>query len=903
MLQLLQKLMGAPNERKLKNFHLEAEHINDLEPEFQRLSDDALKAKTAKFRQILADRERSGNAEADFKLEQEVLNFLLPEAFATVREASRRTLGLRHYDVQLVGGMVLHKGQIAEMRTGEGKTLVATLPAYLNALAGKGVHVVTVNDYLAKRDAEWMGQVYNYLGLSVGTVLSNQRGGNLFAEKHAAYACDITYGTNNEYGFDYLRDNMASSKGHLVQRPAYYAIVDEVDSILIDEARTPLIISGRLEKSADIYREMSKIAPQLKRDEDYTVDEKGRNVILAEEGIDKVMSLMGVDDLFDPRTNLAHHLVQALRAKDLFIHDVDYVVSQTGEVVIVDEFTGRLMEGRRWSDGLHQAIEAKENCAIQDETQTLASITFQNLFRLYPKLSGMTGTAMTEAAEFSKIYNLEVTAIPPNRINSRTDMHDEVYKNEGAKYRAVVREIEQMYAEKRPVLVGTISIEKSEMISNMLREKKIPHNVLNAKQHEQEAYIVAQAGRYGAVTIATNMAGRGTDILLGGNAEFLARDFLIERGVHPNEVTPEYIDDLIETKRKETEVEKEKVIALGGLHIIGTERHESRRIDNQLRGRAGRQGDPGSTKFYLALDDSLMRLFGGDKVAGWMDALNVDEDTPLNAPMIAGAIERAQKRVEQYHFDIRKSVIKFDDVLTEQRGLIYTQRRRVLEGTGLRSSIMHMVEQELDRLMQSHLISDLDPKEWPEESVAEFLAELHMRLPQLTDVITKDSLIGKTYAQMAVMVQDAGRQAYESLENSLTEASIKLEQEHGLILDGIEDPQTEEDKHALRRVERDILLQVVDARWIDHLHSLDTLREGIGLRAYGQKDPLIEYKREAYEMFQQLTYDIQRETVTLLFRARIEIQLEKQFALQEQDDDVEAVDTDITEAAEASIEA
>ena len=496
-----------------------------------------------------------------------------------------------------------------------------------------------------------------------------------------------------------------------------------------------------------------------------------------------------------------------------------------------------------------------------------------------------------------------MTAIPPNRKNSRLDEHDEVYKNEAAKFRAVVREIEEKYKQKRPVLVGTISIEKSEMLSNMLREKKIVHNVLNAKQHEQEAYIVAQAGRLGAVTIATNMAGRGTDILLGGNPEFLARDFLIDRGVHPNEVTQEYINDLIETKRKETEIEKEKVVALGGLCILGTERHESRRIDNQLRGRAGRQGDPGTSKFYLALDDSLMRLFGGDKVAGWMEALNVDEDTPLNAPMIAGAIERAQKRVEQYHFDIRKSVIKFDDVLTEQRGLIYSQRRRVLEGKGLRESMMHMLQLELARLMDTHLLAGVDPKDWPAEAIPEFLAELHMRMPQLAQEITADVLAGQTFIEITLIVQHAGQNTYLALENSLTEAAIQLEKEHGLILEGIEDPQTEEDNHPLRRIERDILLQVVDARWIDHLHSLDTLREGIGLRAYGQKDPLIEYKREAYDMFQQLTYDIQRETITLLVRARIEIQLEKQLDMEASLHGIEQeFDTELTEAVEATLE-
>ncbi len=899
MLQLISKLIGNPNERKVKKLEPLIYQIGDLEPQWQKMSDDELRAQTDRFRNELANRERSDNPKRDRELEQEVLDLILPEAFATVREAGRRVLGMRHYDVQMIGGMILHHGGIAEMRTGEGKTLVATLPAYLNALTGKGVHIVTVNDYLAKRDAEWMGNIYNFLGLSVGKVLSSQRGPNISAEKRMAYAADITYGTNNEFGFDFLRDNMAANKFNLVQRPFYYAIVDEVDSILIDEARTPLIISGRLEKSAELYQSMAQLAPRLRKEDDYTVDEKARNVILTEDGIDRAQELLGVEDLFDPRTNLAHHLLQALKAKELYKRDIDYVVSEKGECVIVDEFTGRLMEGRRWSDGLHQAVEAKEGVRIQDETQTLASITFQNLFRLYPKLSGMTGTAMTEEAEFGKIYSLEVTAIPTNRSDVRTDHPDSVYKNEAAKFRAVGNEIEEMHKIGRPVLVGTISIEKSEALSEMLTAKGIPHQVLNAKQHEREAYIVAQAGRKGAVTIATNMAGRGTDILLGGNPEFLAREWLMQKGVDPGSVTLEYFKELVEkTKQETTDKEKSEVVALGGLHIIGTERHESRRIDNQLRGRAGRQGDPGSSRFYLALDDSLMRLFGGDRVAGMMEMLNIEEDTPINAPMVTRAIEGAQRKVEAYHFDVRKSILKYDDVLTQQRELIYGQRRRVLEGLGLRASIIGMIEAEMERQVDAHINEEMSPEDWPEGTMEELLAELHSRIPQMSETITAETLANKKYQDIVSLLKQEAVKVYETIENELYTLSHQLESEHGVVLEGIEDAETDEDKHPLRRIERDILLHIVDSKWIDYLHNLDALREGIGLRAYGQKDPLIEYKREAFEMFQQLTYDIQRETVNVLFRTRIEIQLERQVEELQDEQLVHDIETELTEAAE-----
>ena len=598
----LLKLLGDPNDKKIKAIMGVIDHINELEPEFAALSDDELRAKTQEFKDILAKRPTSTNFKTDLKLEKEALDKILPEAFATVREAGKRVLNMRHFDVQLIGGYFLHNGHIAEMRTGEGKTLVATLPAYLNALTGKGVHVITVNDYLAKRDSEWMGKIYNFLGLSVGVVLSNGDGARDFVKKYDAYRCDITYGTNNEFGFDYLRDNMATSEDMLVQRPFNYAIIDEVDSILIDEARTPLIISGRLAQSEETYRSMAQIAPQLEKEVDYTVDEKNKNVILTEEGIDKAQNLIGVSDLFDMKTNYAHHLLQALKAKELFVKDTDYVVKD-GEIMIVDEFTGRIMEGRRWSDGLHQAIEAKEGVEIQDETQTLASITFQNLFRLYPKLAGMTGTAMTEEAEFGKIYNLEVTSIPTNKKDIRIDYPDVIYKSEVQKYLAVIDDIVKQHKLGRPVLVGTVSIEKSEYLSSLLKQRGIRHNVLNAKHHEKEAYIIAQAGRYGAVTIATNMAGRGTDILLGGNAEYLAKAELDERGITESNVDyKELSADALARAREITEKEHAQVVEVGGLHVIGTERHESRRIDNQLRGRAARQGDPGSTRFFLSVD-------------------------------------------------------------------------------------------------------------------------------------------------------------------------------------------------------------------------------------------------------------------------------------------------------------
>lgn len=963
MLDLIRKLVPDPNARKVKTMQPIVDHINDLEAEIQKLSDDELRGKTIEFRQMLANRERADNLKQDRLWEQQMLDNLLPEAFAVVREASKRVLNMRHFDVQLIGGMVLHQGGIAEMRTGEGKTLVATLPAYLNALTGKGVHVITVNDYLAKRDGEWMGQLYQFLGLSVGMVLSEQRGFNSFELKKQAYNADITYGTNNEFGFDYLRDNMAGSKSQLCQRAFNFAVIDEVDSILIDEARTPLIISGRLEQSADLYRSMARIAPALTREDDYTVDEKGRNVVMTEEGIDRAQELLNVDDLFDIQNNWAHYVLQALKAKELFKRDIDYIVKD-GEIVIVDEFTGRLMEGRRWSDGLHQSVEAKEGLQIQDETQTLASITFQNLFRLYPKLSGMTGTAMTEEAEFGKIYNLSVTTIPTNRSDVRQNIPDTIFKNEKVKYFKAVEEIIDYHELGRPVLIGTVSIEKSEELSKMLttpvymtqhlREKAsrvlkaledgkettilqtltpylkspemydkadfdklatqfkdkgelpdllnsigttakvahaiqrgVPHHVLNAKQHEKEAYIVAQAGRYKAVTIATNMAGRGTDILLGGNAEFLAKQELSEEGRDWRDIDEEIMTRLVAAKKSITEDEKQKVVALGGLHIIGTERHESRRIDNQLRGRAARQGDPGSTHFFLSLEDSLMRKFGGDKIAGMMDMLGVDEAMPISHGMVTRAIEGAQRKVEAYFFDIRKNILQYDDVLTEQRKLIYEQRRKVLNGENLRASTRHMVEQVMERLVYSHVAPNSTSEDWDDETKTAMLNEINgltHRFAHLDDSILKNTSAHK----LVSLLKAEGLIIYEKLEDELTDIAQDLNVQHGMTLAGLEDEldtdprdsdgkplsesQLQEIRHPLRRIERDVLLSVIDQRWIDYLHQLDHLREGIGLRAYGQKDPLNEYKAEAFAMFQQLTYQIQSDTVLMLYNTRIELQ-------------------------------
>ena len=868
MISFLLKLMGDPNEKKVKNIMGIIDHINALEPEFEKLSDDELRAKTDEFKAILAKRPTSENEKADRILEKEALDKILPEAFATVREAGKRVLNMRHFDVQLIGAYFLHNGHIAEMRTGEGKTLVATLAAYLNALTGKGVHVVTVNDYLAKRDSEWMGKIYKFLGLTVGVILSNQHDAEEFERKRAAYACDITYGTNNEFGFDYLRDNMASSKEMLVQRPYNYAIIDEVDSILIDEARTPLIISGRVEKSADTYTLMAKVAPQLEKLKDYEVDEKNKNVILTEDGIDKAQEIIGCKDLFDINNQYAHDLLNALKAKELFIKDTDYVVKD-GEIMIVDEFTGRLMPGRRWSDGLHQAIEAKEGVTIQDETQTLASITFQNLFRLYPKLSGMTGTAMTEEAEFGKIYNLEVTAIPTNRNDIRIDNSDVIYKTETAKFNAVVDDIIKQNKLGRPVLVGTISIEKSEYVSALLKQRGVKHNVLNAKQHEREAYIIAQAGRVGAVTIATNMAGRGTDILLGGNAEYLAKEELEKNGVSPSDNNYEAIkEQALEKARKITETEHAKVVELGGLHVIGTERHESRRIDNQLRGRAARQGDPGSTRFFLSLQDNLMRIFGGDKITALMTMLNVDENMEIESSLITRQIQSAQKKVETYHFDIRKSVLQYDDVMNIQREKFYAQRKSVLEGKNLTEDIKYMIDKEVDRLLKSYIAPEMNPEEYIPEDLETLIKELHATMPQLA-YIGVDDIKNYRFSKIYDSLKDAAQKAYKDHEEEIINFYNSIMEQYD---PDAKKQETFSDDNIMRNLERDILLRVVDNQWIDHLHNIDMLKEGIGLRAYGQKDPLIEYKKEAYDLFNKMMFEIQSTTIKYLFRAKFGIQ-------------------------------
>ena len=869
MLDLLFKWLGGSNEQKIKSIEGVIEHINALEPEFEKLSDDELKAKTQEFKEILSKREVSEDFREDRKLEKEALDKILPEAFATVREAAKRVLNMRHFDVQLMGGYFLHNGQIAEMRTGEGKTLVATLPAYLNALTGKGVHVITVNDYLAKRDSEWMGRVYRFLGLTVGVILADNRGASEYDDKRAAYRCDITYGTNNEFGFDYLRDNMATSNDMLVQRPYNYAIIDEVDSILIDEARTPLIISGKLEKSADTYKLMAKIAPKLKKDVDYEVDEKNKNVILTEEGIANAEKLIGCKDLFDISNQFAHHLLQALKAKELFIKDTDYVV-KNGEVMIVDEFTGRLMEGRRWSDGLHQAVEAKEHVKIQDETQTLASITFQNLFRLYPKLSGMTGTAMTEEAEFGKIYNLEVTVIPTNKKDIRINYPDVIYKTERAKFNAVVEDIIAQHKIGRPVLVGTISIEKSEYLSKLLKKRGIKHNVLNAKYHEKEAYIIAQAGRYGAVTIATNMAGRGTDILLGGNAEYLAKDMLDTKGYNP-ETTPDYEEKkkqaLSQAKQITTE-EHEKVVAAGGLHVIGTERHESRRIDNQLRGRAARQGDPGSTRFFLSLEDNLMRIFGGDKLMHIMTMLNVEEDMAIESPLITKQFQSAQRKVETYHFDIRKNVLEYDDVMNIQREKFYAQRKRVLNQCNLSEDLLFMMDRELDRLLKSYISPEMNPEEYIKDDLESLVRELHSIVPQL-DYIKVEDIKDKRFSEIYDSLREAMNNAYRDHEAEIVNFYNDVMSQYDK---DFKPQELYADDNVMRSLERDILLRVVDNKWIDHLHNIDMLKDGIGLRAYGQKDPLIEYKKEAYDLYNTMMHEVQGETVKYLFRTKFGVQ-------------------------------
>jgi len=821
VLKMLRNLLDD-NARDIKRMERLVKQINALEPEMRNLTDIDLQNQTVVFKERL---ERG-----------ETLEELLPEAFATVREASRRVLNMRHFDVQLIGGIVLHQGRIAEMKTGEGKTLVATLPVYLNALTERGVHVVTVNDYLARRDSEWMGRIYKFLGLSVGLVV---HGLDPF-ERKQSYAADVTYGTNNEFGFDYLRDNMIIHPDELVQRELHYAIVDEVDSILIDEARTPLIISGQGFKATDLYFTFARLVPRLSREADYTVDEKAHTVALTEEGVAKVEKMLKIENLYDDgNIELTHHLYQALKAHALMKRDRDYVVKD-GQVIIVDEFTGRLMFGRRYSEGLHQAIEAKEGVRIERESQTLATVTFQNYFRMYEKLAGMTGTAATEEEEFRKIYKLDVVVVPTHMPMIRKDLPDVIYKTEKAKFKAVVEEIARRYSTGQPVLVGTISIEKSEVLSQMLTRRGVAHQVLNAKHHDKEAQIVAQAGRLGSVTIATNMAGRGTDILLGGNPEFLANSELKTLANNDNPDEPEtklLYNQLLEKYKKITAAEHQKVVDLGGLHIVGTERHESRRIDNQLRGRTGRQGDPGSTQFYSSLEDDLMRLFGSDNISGIMDRLGIEEDMPIEHNLITRSIEAAQKRVENRNFELRKHVLQYDDVINQQRTLIYNQRRQVLLGEDLQSTVQQMIEESVYRTVDTYCPNGVHMEEWDLDSLCRQAEQLFL---------PGDSLEPEDFTQTG------SQKIKEELLARALSAYKKRENELGA--------------KTMRELERILLLKVVDEKWMDHLDNMDQLREGIGLRAYGQKDPLIEYKFESYEMFQNMIASIQEDIVRYLYR-------------------------------------
>ena len=783
LLSFLQRLLGNNNAKEIKKMRAIADHINEIEPNYVKLSDANLVAKTDEFKRRLQ--------------KGETLDDILPEAFAVVREASKRVLGMRHFDVQLIGGICLHRGNIAEMRTGEGKTLVATLPVYLNALTGNGVHVVTVNDYLATRDSEQMGRLYNFLGLSTGLIVANLD----FNQRKEAYACDITYGTNNEFGFDYLRDNMVSDVSQMVQRPLNYAIVDEVDSILIDEARTPLIISGPGQRSTDNYYKLAKIVPHLVKDEDYTIDEKQTTIAPTDSGIAKVEKMLGVENLYDSENIELNHLLGAsLRAYAMMHRDTDYVVKD-GEVVIVDEFTGRLMFGRRYSDGLHQAIEAKEGLKVERESQTLASVTFQNYFRMYKKLAGMTGTAKTEEKEFIDIYGLEVLPIPPNKPLARIDLPDQIFKTKAAKYRAVVRNAVERHQTGQPILIGTTSITQSEELSDMLLRSGVPHKVLNAKHHEKEAEIVADAGQMGMVTIATNMAGRGTDITLG-----------------------------------------EGVPELGGLAILGTERHESRRIDNQLRGRAGRQGDPGSSQFFLSLEDDLMRIFGADNITGIMDKLGMEEDEPIEHSLITKSIERAQKKVEDHNYNIRKYVLEYDDVMNQQREVLYEQRRRILRNESLRDTINEMIDKLVTESVDAYADEKLYPEEWDYEGLYKHLSQYF-----LTEEIMSSQ-----------DMEEYSRQ--ELLERLLEIAHAEYQDRVDMLGDAM-----------FGQLEKAIMLRVVDNKWMEHLDNMDMLREGIGLRAYGQKNPLVEYKFEAFDMFQNMIAAIQDETIMALYKIRAQL--------------------------------
>jgi len=847
--KFLTKVFGSSNQRYLKSVQPIVAQINELEPGLKKLSDDELRARTGVLKEQVA-RGLADVHEADARKqrEQEILDELLPEAFATVREASLRSTGMRHFDVQLIGGLVLHKGKISEMRTGEGKTLVATLPCYLNALTGRGVHVVTVNDYLASRDAEWMGQIHRFLGLEVGCIQNDMDD----FERQTAYAADITYGTNNEFGFDYLRDNMKFDLSTCVQRGYYYAVVDEVDSILIDEARTPLIISGPSDEATDKYYKGDAIIPQLRRGEeladgqktgDYLVDEKQHTAVLTEEGVDKAERLLGVGNLYDPNNmELLHCVEQALKAHTLYRLDHQYVV-QEGEVIIVDDFTGRLMKGRRWSDGLHQAVEAKEGVKIEKENQTLATITLQNYFRLYQKLSGMTGTAETEAAEFHSTYKLDVVVVPTNMPMVRTDFSDVIYRTLPEKWDAVVEEIKECHEKGQPVLVGTVSVENSELIARRLLKEAVPHNVLNAKYHEREAEIVAQAGRKGAVTIATNMAGRGTDILLGGNPDFMAREFLKADEIDPDEADETQWSAAFTRAKEIVEAEHQEVVQNGGLHILGTERHESRRIDNQLRGRAGRQGDPGSSRFFLSLEDDLMRIFAGDKVKALMQRLGMEKGVAIESKMVSKRIESAQKSVEGRNFESRKHLLEYDDVMNKQRGAIYDLRRELMEQPDRREFLVGekgVARDLLEDITKKYLNPDVAPDAWDVENYK----------------IQIQTIYALDCDAEGIDFHDSTEQEIESLVwSKVIKRYEQKEQQIGL--------------EAMRTYERIIMLNIIDAQWKDHLLSLDHVKQGIGLVGYGQKDPLVEYKKQSFDMFQDMLDRIDTTTIRSLFNLQI----------------------------------
>ncbi|HUQ30729.1 MAG TPA: preprotein translocase subunit SecA [Pyrinomonadaceae bacterium] len=847
--KFLTKVFGSSNQRYLKTIQPIINRINELEPSVKKLTDEQLRARTAEFKERVARAVANASDMEDRKrLEREALDELLPEAFATVREASVRATGMRHFDVQMIGGLVLHSGKIAEMRTGEGKTLVATLPAYLNALTGRGgVHVITVNDYLASRDAEWMGQIHRFLGLDVGCIQNDMDD----FERQTAYAADITYGTNNEFGFDYLRDNMKFDLATCVQRGHYFAIVDEVDSILIDEARTPLIISGASDEATDKYYKADAIIPQLKRGEekekektgDYVVDEKQHTAVLTEEGVDKAERLLGVGNLYDPSNmEMLHCVEQALKAHTLYKRDHQYVV-QEGEVIIVDDFTGRLMKGRRWSDGLHQAVEAKEGVKIEKENQTLATITLQNYFRLYEKLSGMTGTAETEAAEFHSTYKLDVIVIPTNQPMVRKDSSDVIYRTLPEKWDAVVEEIKECHEKGQPTLVGTVSVENSELIARRLQKAGIPHNVLNAKYHEREAEIVAQAGRKGSVTIATNMAGRGTDILLGGNPEFLAREMLKKQEVDPDEATDEQFEEALSQTKRIVEAEHKEVVGAGGLHIIGTERHESRRIDNQLRGRAGRQGDPGSSRFFLSLEDDLMRIFAGDRVKALMERLGMEKGVSIESKMVSKRIEGAQKSVEGRNFESRKHLLEYDDVMNKQRETIYGLRRQLMEDPDQRDYLLGdagVAHDLLADLSKQYLNPEADPEDWDVEN---YIIQLHA-------IYDFDAV-----AEGIDFENGSSEEIEHTIWDKLKAKYAEKEQQIGV--------------EAMRTYERIIMLNIIDAQWKDHLLSIDHLKQGIGLVGYGQKDPLVEYKKQSFDLFQEMLDRIDQTTIRSLFNLQV----------------------------------